>query len=612
MVIVSDFPLLCRLNMDIDNTTLVMIILILIFIISIKSEECPYFNTAHSLGLEPPRSNEKPIINDPDLKAELVASGLTLPTTMTFIDNNDILVLEKENGTVMRIINGTVLERPVIDLNVSTEIDRGLLGVAFSKNMDGKKYVFLYFTEGKTRDSEDVNESKEAVTSFDNISLNPNFTYLYNHSNLPPNLIDPYGNCNQNFKCTFNSTTGQQNIKTALQLSTNITDRTMWSEIQYSQFDVNPGKQYQLVTHMKLNPYATSSHVALEGYNESSKRWYRLSTQCPPGINGPLDWKEFRCNIIIPANITKVIPVLNAGWSTVERKEPLGNRLYRYELENNRLVHPKMLLDLPVTPNEFLGGQIQIGHDTNIYILIGDLGHYTKAQNIESGSDTNGSGGILRIPQNGEPVESGILGSSFPLNLYYAYGIRNGFGIDFDPITGNLWDTENGAHLGDEINLVEPGFNSGWRQVQGIWSGDERQYNFTSHLVDSSNLDLVDFEGKGKYSAPELTWYNPVGLTALKFLKSDKLGKQYENDIFVGDFNNGYLYHFDLNANRNELSLDGPLADKVVNHPAELHANIFGQIFGGISDIEVGPDGYLYVVSIGQGKIFRIVPKSNF
>jgi glucose/arabinose dehydrogenase len=543
---------------------------------------------------------------------ELVASGLTLPTTMTFIDNNDILVLEKEKGTVVRIINGRVLEKPVIDLNVSTGNDRGLLGVAFSKSMDGKKYVFLYFTEGRTKDSEDVNEGKEAVTWFDNMSMNPNFTYLYNHSNLPTNWIDPNGNCNQNFKCTFNSTTGQQNIKTALQLSTNITDRTMWSEIQYNQFDVNPGKQYQLVTHMKLNQYATQSHVALQGYNESSKIWYRLSTQCPSGINGPLEWKEFRCNMIIPANITKIIPVLNAGWSTEERKEPLGNRLYRYELENNRLVHPKMLLDLPVTPNELLGGQIQIDPDNNIYILIGDLGHYSKAQNIESGSDTNGTGGILRITQNGGPVGNGILGSSFPLNLYYAYGIRNGFGIDFDPITGNLWDTENGAHLGDEINLVEPGFNSGWRQVQGIWSGDERLYNHTSHLVDSNNLDLVDFEGKGKYSAPELTWYNPVGPTALKFIKSDKLGKQYENDIFVGDFNNGYLYHFDLNGNRNELSLDGPLADKVVNHPAELHANIFGQIFGGISDIEVGPDGYLYVVSIGQGKIFRIVPKSNF
>lgn len=53
--------------------------------------------------------------------------------------------------------------------------------------------------------------------------------------------------------------------------------------------------------------------------------------------------------------------------------------------------------------------------------------------------------------------------------MYYGYGIRNSFGIYFDPITGKLWDTENGPNYGDEINLVEPGFNSGWSQIQDVW-----------------------------------------------------------------------------------------------------------------------------------------------
>ena len=60
------------------------------------------------------------------------------------------------------------------------------------------------------------------------------------------------------------------------------------------------------------------------------------------------------------------------------------------------------------------------------------------------------------------------------MNLYYAYGLRNSFGMDFDPLTGNLWDTENGPEYGDEINLVEPGFNSGWNKVQGVWENDKR------------------------------------------------------------------------------------------------------------------------------------------
>ena len=41
--------------------------------------------------------------------------------------------------------------------------------------------------------------------------------------------------------------------------------------------------------------------------------------------------------------------------------------------------------------------------------------------------------------------------------------------MDFDPVTGKLWDTENGPSFGDEINLVEPGFNSGWLRIQGMW-----------------------------------------------------------------------------------------------------------------------------------------------
>ena len=76
--------------------------------------------------------------------------------------------------------------------------------------------------------------------------------------------------------------------------------------------------------------------------------------------------------------------------------------------------------------------------------------------------------GVLRMTQNGQPVnDTGILGDEHPLDLYYAYGIRNSFGMDFDPITGNLWDTENGPSYGDEINLVEPGFNSGWQAITG-------------------------------------------------------------------------------------------------------------------------------------------------
>ena len=117
--------------------------------------------------------------------------------------------------------------------------------------------------------------------------------------------------------------------------------------------------------------------------------------------------------------------------------------------------------------------------------------------------------------------------------------------------------------------------------------------------------DLIDFDGKGEYSTPEFIWNQTAGLTSIKFLDSDKLGKEYQNDMFVGDINRGNLYHFDFSEDRNQLLLDAPLKDKIANNQDELQEVILGRGFNGITDIEVGPDGYLYVLSFA-GSIFRI------
>jgi glucose/arabinose dehydrogenase len=414
------------------------------------------------------RAPTKPIINDPNLKLELVGKGLLLPTQMAFVGQDDILVLQKDNGIVKRIVNGTVLDEPVLDVNVATAFERGLLGIAIAK---------------------DHNET----------APNSNIVYLY--------------------------------------------------------------------------------------YTESQQ-----------------DGKD-ECS--------------NTATCSKEN-QPFGNRLYRYELVNNKLVNPKLLLDLPATPGAaHNGGSILIGPDNNIYLPIGEVS-YRKGQisNHKNGPPPDGRGGILRVTQQGEAImrsdgnnhdnsTNGILGSQDPLNKYYAYGIRNSFGIDFDPVTGKLWDTEDGPGFGDEINLVEPGFNSGWTRVQGIW---ERENYYGGPVAPDKPDGLVDFGGRGKYSPPEFTWNQTIGITAIKFLSSDKLGKEYQNDMFVGDIINGNLYHFKLSENRDQLLLDGPLEDRVANNKDELQKVILAHGFTGITDIEVGSDGYLYILSFGNGEIYRIVP----
>jgi aldose sugar dehydrogenase len=294
-------------------------------------------------------------------------------------------------------------------------------------------------------------------------------------------------------------------------------------------------------------------------------------------------------------------------WS--EGTPPAGTRLYRYNVVPGigedaqvQLASETLLLDLPGTPGpRYHGGPVAIGPDNNAYVVIGTVDHHeTQAQNIEDGPEPDGTSGVMRITQEGEVEDiQGIISDETPLNLYYAYGIRQSFGMEFDPVTGNLWDTENGANEYDELNLVEPGFNSGWREVSGL-----------AERAGDIEEDLVDFDGRGRYSDPEFTWQQTVAPTGLDFLDSSALGATYQNDLFVGDYNNGNLYHFDLNADRTQLVLGGDLADRALDPGDEVDDILFGTGFGGITDVEVGPDGYLYVLTFQDdgGSIFRIVP----
>lgn len=295
--------------------------------------------------------------------------------------------------------------------------------------------------------------------------------------------------------------------------------------------------------------------------------------------------------------------------------DPSGNRLYRYEYVDGQLINPTLLLDLTAIPDngrgEHNGGKIRIGPDNNVYYIVGEVGgHRTQAQNIEDGPEPNGLGGVLRVTQDGDIVKGDVIfGDESPLDLYYAMGIRNSFGMDFDPVTGNLWDTENGPTAGDEINLVYPGFNGGWSLIQGFSKND--------FMGTGATPDGLVYFGKGSYSEPKFSWVTPIGITALEFLNSDKLGTEYQNNMFVGDINNGLLYRFVLNEARNDLSFDkgyaentAPLADREVNDPKENQPIVFGQGFGGITDLQIGPDGYLYVLSY-TGSLFSILPSTS-
>jgi aldose sugar dehydrogenase len=415
----------------------------------------------------PPLQRE---IIDADLAIETVRSSLEAPTAMTFLGLDDILVTEKNTGKVKRIVNGEMLEEPLLDLNVANQVERGLLGIAVSKNTsEGKTYVFLFYTKAEDGGAK-------------------------------------------------------------------VNDRERQSD---------------------------------------------------EGDGG----------------------------------EAIGNHLYRYELSGDRtkLINAKLLLDLPYEPGpSHNGGAIAVGgynNSNNVCVITGNLvvhplneGTGTNmAQNVKGGDKPDGRAGIICITQDGQRItydygtgeggRGGILGDEHPLDMYYAYGIRNSFGIDFDPVTGNLWDTENGGF--DEINLVEPGFNSGFSVVNGSSLNDVNKERFDQE-------DLVDFGGNGRYSDPELDLSQHVAPTAIVFLDSKGLGKEYENDLFVATVI-GKILHFDLDESRRHLVLEGKLADKIANSKEELEDVVFADNMGTITDLKIGPDGYLYAL-IFSGDLVRIVP----
>ena len=312
----------------------------------------------------------------------------------------------------------------------------------------------------------------------------------------------------------------------------------------------------------------------------------------------------------------------------VSDSQQCENQISGYELDrkNNMLTNPRLIVTLPGLPGpSHNGGKLLMDKEGNLLVTVGDMqptkfnqnmkGYDTKAQNILNGTSPDGRAGILRITQDGKSVGTGILGEESPLNLYYAYGIKNSFGIGIDPLTDNLWDTENGPQFGDEINLVKQGFNSGWEKVQGIWKLNDIREKESVFDGSKKEDEFVNFAGKGKYSDPEFVWDKSVAPTALVFLNSEKLGEQYTNDMFVGSAKKGTLFHFDLNSNRESLDLTGDLADLMYSKNEDSSSIIFGENFGVITDLKVGPDGYLYVASAfrgtDEGAIYRIVPVSK-
>jgi len=313
------------------------------------------------------------------------------------------------------------------------------------------------------------------------------------------------------------------------------------------------------------------------------------------------------------------------------------------------------------------GGVLKFGPDGKLYLFMGDQGRRGWMQNLANGpfltapqsDDTYGgpapddahlSGVILRLNTDGTaPADNpffaagAAIGGEVGANIQkiYSYGHRNGFGMAFDPVTGSLWDTENADDAYSELNKVVPGMNGGWVQLAGPisriadWKAIETT-QFTNALQQVrypptraaykpslAQSRMVMLPG-ATYVDPDLSWRYEIGPAGTTFVTGTALGAEYEGTLWIGSSrafsqvgaNGGSLYRLKMTPDRQhvDVSADPRLADRVADNlfraqkfdGTESETLQIGTGFGTTTDIEQGPDGNLYVVSVTDNAIYKI------
>ncbi len=240
------------------------------------------------------------------------------------------------------------------------------------------------------------------------------------------------------------------------------------------------------------------------------------------------------------------------------------NRVVRYKLENNVVSNRFVLVDAIPGASNHNGGRIAFGPDKYLYITTGDAQVPSRAQDTKSLA-----GKILRVTTVGKPAPGNPFG-----NEVYSYGHRNPQGLAWDA-DGNLWSTEHGrsgvvSGL-DEVNLIESGKNYGWPTIEGTETGE----GMVTPVINSGAT----------------TTWAPSGAAIV------------ENKLYFAGLRGQSLY---------EATITGTSAVFDSSH--------FGNEYGRLRAVTVGPDGFLYVSTSnkdGRGiptlqddRIFRINPAS--
>jgi glucose/arabinose dehydrogenase len=355
-----------------------------------------------------------------------------------------------------------------------------------------------------------------------------------------------------------------------------------------------------------------------------------------------------------------------------------GNRVDRFVWNGSTLTFDRTLIRLhsfqadagQTLRGNHNGGVLKFGPDGKLYIVIGDNGRRGWMQNLPCGPTAVCPGPIVMDDQFGGPMPdnahlTGVIlrlnddGTTPTDNPFFAvgasmggevganiqkvfvYGVRNTFGMAFDPVSGSLWLEENGDDSFSQLSRVVPGMNSGWVQIRGPLSrlaeykaietstGSDpciggaylglQQNRWPPANIANTAQDALArlFVLPGStHKDPELSWKFEVAPAAVGFMTSNALGPEYQNNLFMGGarvfLQGGHLFRFKLTADRTNIAFDDPrLADHVADNVCkfditESESLLFGRNFGVVTDLVTGPNGNLFAVSLTNGMIYEI------
>jgi glucose/arabinose dehydrogenase len=237
-------------------------------------------------------------------------------------------------------------------------------------------------------------------------------------------------------------------------------------------------------------------------------------------------------------------------------------------------------------------GRMEFGPDKTLYVTVGDRDPLCcgavddNSVRILAQSLASDVGKTLRLSDDGGiPKDNPFVGREGARPEIFTYGHRNGFGLRFHPVTGELWQMEIGPMGGDEINILKPGANYGWPLVS-------QGRNYSGTLVSEQPWYREGME------QPRMFWVPSISPGGIAFYTGDKF-PEWQNDIIVGALSGQHVEH---------ISFDNPgQAERRQILLAELHLRY--------RDVEIGPDGYIYLateVRYGSGQpdgtVLRLEP----